>query len=132
MKKSGCINLFIGFESGSDTILRLMNKRFSVNTAARFFESLNQAGLQFEISLIAHYPGETEVEFKETLNFLVENSKNIKKIAQISLFRDYPGTHVLVPNNYQEKEGLLKIDRLVKVLKDNGIAYTASYINNLI
>jgi len=132
MKASGCINLFIGLESGSDPLLRRMNKWFTAGEAADFFRELNDTGLQFEVSLIANYPGETEEEFNETLDFISRNAALIKKIAQVSRFRNYPGTSVDIPDDYDENKGESRIRRLVEAFKESGIPYTASYIDNLL
>ncbi len=132
MKRSGCVNLFIGLESGSDKILRLMNKPFDSANAMKFFEKLKRAGLRFEVSLIANYPGETEKEFLETMDFIKSTGHIINKIAQISLYRKYPGTNTIIPVDYSEEEGYIKINRLTGLLKENNIRYTPSYINNLI
>lgn len=132
MKQSGCVNLFIGIESFSDKILKLMNKGFTVNEALSFLEKLNEAGLNFEISLIVNYPGETEEDFDETIKVIEKNKNLIKKIAQISRFRNYPGINVNLPENYNEKISDARIKKILEVLKRNGIKYTKSYIDNLI
>ena len=132
MKKAGCINLFIGLESASQKILNLMNKNFTINDAVAFFEKLNKAELQFEISLIVNYPGETDDDFNETLNFIRNNKNLIKKIAQINNFKKYPGTNVEIPLNYDEKIGEIRINKLLQVIKESNIKFTKSFINNLI
>jgi radical SAM superfamily enzyme YgiQ (UPF0313 family) len=132
MKESGCVNLFVGLESGSDRVLKMMNKGFTAGMAAAFFEKLARAGLQFEVSLIAHYPGETEEDFQATLSFLKSNKTSIKKIAQVSLFRNYPGNSVEIPEDYDESLGKEKIDRLVDFFEKNELPYTKSFINNLL
>lgn len=132
MRVSGCVNLFVGLESGSDGVLKKMNKPFTVYEALCFLHRLNGAGLQYEVSLIAHYPGETEGEFLQTLEFLRTNAPVLKKIAQVSLYRNYPGTEVSLPVGYNEVEGISKIERIVEVLKENRIPFTPNYINNLI
>lgn len=132
MKKSGCINLFIGFENGSDKILKLMNKNFTSNDAYCFFYKLNKAQLNFEISLIINYPEETEEDFKQTTDFLLNNKNIIRKIAQINTFKNYPGTCVKIPDNYDEKQGQIRVNKLIRILKRNKIKFTNSYINNLI
>ena len=137
MKKSGCVNLFIGLESGSDEVLTLMNKPFKSEEAALFLKRLKDSGLNFEVSLIAGYPGETEKNFQETMDFIKRNRDNIPKIAQVSLFRkypgiSYPGISFVKPSDYSEKKGLENIDRLLALFQELKIAYTPSYINNLI
>lgn len=132
MKQSGCVNLFVGLESGSDGVLKKMKKPFTVYEALCFLHRLNSAGLQYEVSLIAHYPGETEGEFFQTLEFLRTNAPVLKKIAQISLYRNYPGAETEIPVGYNETEGIVKIEKIIETLKENRIPFTPSYINNLI
>jgi len=52
MKAGGCVNLFIGLESGSDVVLQAMGKGFTAGEAAGFLHKLDKAGLQSEIALI--------------------------------------------------------------------------------
>lgn len=132
MKASGCVNLFVGLESGSDGVLQKMNKGYTVYEALCFLHRLAQVGLQYEVSLIAHYPGETQGEFLQTLEFIRSNPQAVKKIAQVSLFRKYPGTETEVPVGYNDTEGLAKIEKILETVRECGIPYTPSYINNLL
>ena len=132
MKKSGCVNLFIGLESGSDTVLKMMNKRFTAGRAAFFLQQLFDAGLHYEISLILNYPGEGEAEFLETVEFIRQHRHLIKKIAQVNAFRPYPGTAIVPVPGYHPGTGRGRIEKLLEVFKDEGIPYTASYIDNLV
>lgn len=130
MKKSGCYNLFIGLESGSDKMLELMNKGFNSCTALNFLNGFKSNGLHFEISLILGYPGETEEDFRDTIDFIVQNKGIITKIAQINPFIDYLGNFpdLLFPQRETEQ----RIKTLVSVLKSEKIKYTRSFINNLV
>jgi len=130
MKKSGCVNLFVGLESGSGRILKKMRKPFTARDAGEFFFKLKKAGLQFEPSIIVNYPGETEEDFNKTMEFFKRNSDNINKAAQINSYRKYPGTSS--PESVNPEVGEKKIKRLVKLLNDLNIRYTGKYINNLI
>ena len=130
LKKSGCYNLFIGLESGSDKMLGLMNKGFTSACASNFFKILRKANLHFETSLIFGYPGEEKKEFKETLNFIIENKKNIPKIAQVNAFVDYLGNFPdKMFSGHQAKE---RTQLFLKLLEKEKIRYTKSFINNLI
>ncbi|MEI8350447.1 MAG: radical SAM protein [Candidatus Omnitrophota bacterium] len=130
MKKSGCINLFVGLESGSDRVLKSMNKGFSVSTALAFFNNLNAAKLQFEISLIFGYPGEDENAFRETLNFIVDNKMIIPKIAQANPFVDYLET--FKQEKFPSQEAHNRIHYFLKIMEKEKIKYTKSFINNLV
>jgi radical SAM superfamily enzyme YgiQ (UPF0313 family) len=132
MKEAGCINLFIGLESGSDNILSKMNKNFTTEIAKSFFKKLKGANLHFEISLIIGYPDETEKDFRKTLSFIEENMELIPKIAQVSIFRNYPGITARRTTEYEEKESMKKLEFFVNFLENKKIPFTRSYINNLI
>ncbi len=129
LKRSGCYNLFIGFENASDKVLKAMDKGFSSAEALKFFNTLNKAGLHFEISLIFGYPRESEEDFRENIQFIVRNKKVITKIAQVNPFVDYLGT--FSDRDFPTEEAKARIKRFIKVLKDNKIRYTKSFINNL-
>lgn len=130
MQKSGCYNLFVGLESASDNMLKNMNKGFDVQTATNFFCALKKADLQFEISLIFGYPDENETDFRKTLDFIVKNKKIIPKIAQANPFVDY--LESFPQNTYPSKIAKERIATFLKVIEDEGIKYTKSFINNLI
>ncbi len=132
IKKSGCINLFIGLETGSKTILKSMNKRFTLNEAENFFKLLNDNGINFEISLILNYPGETEKNFNESISFILQNKKYIKKIAQINPYIYYPNTEVNIKKGLNLYRGYQKVEYLLNILKEHKIKYTNAYINNLL
>lgn len=130
MKKSGCFNLFIGLESGSNRILNLMKKGFDSATAAVFFDRLKSAGLHFEISLIFGYPEETENDFKETVDFISKNKHLIPKVAQVNPFVDYLNAFPEI--TFPSEQGLKRVADFIEFLNKEEIAYTRSFINNLI
>jgi len=129
LKKSGCYNLFIGLESGSDIILKAMNKGFTTAIAQDFFRILSKSGIHFEISLILGYPGENEKEFLQTVNFILKNKKNIPKIAQVNPFIDY--SNLDLNENYASATINNKVEKILNIFKRENIKYTKSFINNL-
>lgn len=60
MKRAGCDMIFFGIESGNDSILRLMNKRTTVEKAHLAFEAASSSGLRTGAFFILGYPGETD------------------------------------------------------------------------
>ncbi|MEM7816427.1 MAG: radical SAM protein [Candidatus Aenigmatarchaeota archaeon] len=130
IKKSGCYNLFVGLESASNRVLKMMNKGFDTDIALNFFKILKKAKLQFEISLIFGYPFEEEKDFNETLNFIIKNKKLIPKIAQANPFIDYL-KNFKNENSFTTK-GKERVGFFLKVLQRENIRYTKSFINNLI
>jgi len=129
MKKSGCYNLFVGLESGSDKVLKLMNKGFDTSGAVEFFEILKQANLHFEISLIFGYPGEENQDFNKTLQFIKKNKNLIPKIAQVNPFIDYLAD--FKDKTYPRKRANTRVNEFLKLINQEKIKYTRSFINNL-
>ena len=67
-----CPHFHLSLQSGSDTVLKRMNRHYDTAAFYREMEALRQA---FETpalttDVIAGFPGETEAEFEETVRFL--------------------------------------------------------------
>ncbi|MFA5338503.1 MAG: radical SAM protein [Candidatus Omnitrophota bacterium] len=129
MKDSGCYNLFVGLESASAETLKNMNKGFDPETALGFFKKLAQVNLQFEISLIFGYPGESEADFDSTLDFVIKNKSIIPKIAQANPFMNYMADD---KKEFPTQLACERIRRFVRALEIEKIRYTKSFINNLV
>ncbi|MGZ4904822.1 MAG: B12-binding domain-containing radical SAM protein [Halobacteriota archaeon] len=69
MKEAGCNRIFFGIESGNDGVLRLMNKRISVEQAREAVNAAHAAGLKTGAFFIVCYPGDTDETVLETLRF---------------------------------------------------------------
>ncbi len=69
MKAAGCTRIFFGIESGSDQILKLMNKKITTEEAHRAVLAAHQAGLQVGAFFILCYPGDTDDTVLSTLRF---------------------------------------------------------------
>jgi len=133
MKRAGCFNLFIGLESASAAVLKRMNKGFTLTEARSFFQLLSAEGLHFEISLITNYPGETENEFQETLQFIRDNKSSIPKIAQVNPWVPYVGTTAAQRTHMVDfAQGIRKLERMRAFFEHENIPYTKSYIGNLL
>ncbi len=78
-------------QSGSDRILKMMNRKHTVNYYLNIYEKLIKINpdIKFSSDFIIGYPGETETDFKETLNLI----SKIKFINSFSfIFSPRPGT----------------------------------------
>lgn len=132
VKESGCINLFIGLESGSMEILKKMGKPFTPDDASLFFKKLHTAKIHFEISIIIGYPGETQKDFEKTIEFIDKNIEFIPKIGQVSIYRKYPGIISEEISREERRLALKRLEKLINFFEKNKIKYTKSYINNLL
>jgi tRNA-2-methylthio-N6-dimethylallyladenosine synthase len=67
-----CPHLHLPFQSGSDRILKLMNRGYSVNKYIRLTEALKNVSPDFAITsdVIVGFPGESEDDFNMTLDLI--------------------------------------------------------------
>ncbi|MBU1075795.1 MAG: B12-binding domain-containing radical SAM protein [Spirochaetes bacterium] len=131
MKKSGCINLFIGLETGSSFLLKQMKKNFKTEDAPGFISRLKENDLNFELSLILNYPFETDDDFHATMDLIKRNKAFINKLAQVNPFIYYPGTGTDITKGYNFSEGMRRVTLFTRFLQDEGFKFTNAYINNL-
>lgn len=80
LKQSGCICLAYGMESGSQRILNLMKKGFTVEVAQRVLSDTHKAGIHVVVNFMFGFPGETETDFKKTLDFVDKNRECISTV----------------------------------------------------
>ena len=98
-------------QSGSNKILKLMNRKHTVEQYVEIYEKLKKINknIEFSSDFIISYPGETDNDFKDTINLV----KKIKFINSFSfIFSPRPGTKAANLNQIDKeisKERLLKI-----------------------
>ena len=98
-------------QSGSNKILKLMNRKHTVEKYIEIYEKLIRINprIEFSSDFIIAYPGETENDYNETLNLV----KKIKFINSFSfIFSPRPGTKAANLDQIDKeiaKERLLKI-----------------------
>src|SRR3990170_4980380 len=69
MRRSGCVRVFFGIESGTDEVLGLMQKQITVEQARRAVYNAKEAGLQVGAFFILGYPGENGETILDTVRF---------------------------------------------------------------
>jgi p-methyltransferase len=72
MKESGCLGVFLGIESGDQTILKYMNKSATLDRYKWGIRQLHARGIATFASLICGFPGETETSVKNSVAFIEE------------------------------------------------------------
>jgi len=77
LKRSGCRMLKLGLESGDQGVLDRMGKGIDLGTAAKVLSSLQQAGIGVYCYLLFGTPGETALEARRTLEFVVRHREAI-------------------------------------------------------
>jgi radical SAM superfamily enzyme YgiQ (UPF0313 family) len=88
--RAGCVEVSFGFESGSDQILRLMNKRYTLQDIRHSSEILSDHGIQQMGFLLLGGPGETQDSVLESLSFA--GSLKLDALKVTLGIRIYPDT----------------------------------------
>ena len=107
-------------QSGSDRILKMMNRKHTVNYYLNIYEKLIKINpdIKFSSDFIIGYPGETENDFKETIN-LVNKIKFINSFSFI--FSPRPGTTAANFELIDKKISLTRLEKVQKQLFTNQI-----------
>tara|TARA_B100000029_G_scaffold45297_1_gene41774 strand:+ start:1111 stop:2403 length:1293 start_codon:yes stop_codon:yes gene_type:complete len=104
--------LHLPIQSGSDKILKLMNRKHDSKFYFSIIEKLKKARKDIKISsdFIVGYPGETDLDFKDTLN-LIEKIEFINSYSFI--FSPRPGT----PASNKKLNSATKNEERLKILQ---------------
>ena len=133
LKNSGCYHLFVGLESGCDKTLKNMNKGYSSADAVEFFKKLNREGLSFGVSILIGFPGETNQDFMDSLQFILNNKEMIPKIEQVNPFVYYDGISLSEAEDYKANpESLDRAIFIIEKIKEEGIKHTNAFLLNLV
>ena len=89
MRASGCVSVSYGLESGSNAILKRMQKNTTTEKAAKTIEMTRDAGIRAPVSFMIGYPGETRDTVMETVALC--KRLNIPLTA-LMITCPYPGT----------------------------------------
>ncbi|MGD2091070.1 MAG: radical SAM protein [Candidatus Aminicenantes bacterium] len=87
-RKGGFYRAKLGLESGSQRVLDLMDKRITLQQCKNALSALAYAGIKTTTFWLFGFPGETEADFKETLDFIEECKDNIYE-ADCNAFNYY-------------------------------------------
>ena len=115
-------------QSGSDKILKLMNRKHYIRDYIKIYEKLKTINSQIKFSsdFIISYPGEEEEDFKATFDLI----KNIKFINSFSfIFSPRPGTVSSKLSLIEKKISLKRLEIVQKQLFDHQIEMNKSLEN---
>lgn len=97
LRKSGCVLLKLGIESGAQGVLDEMDKGINLELVEQSLAALQIAGIATYVYLLFGTPAETLTEARKTLDFTVRNAESIG-FLNLAVFN--------LPNNSQEKGSL--------------------------
>ena len=115
MKNAGCRMLDVGYESGSEKILKNIKKGVTVEQLREFTKNAKKAKLKILADFVIGFPGENQETVKQTLDLIKEVKPDI---LQVAMATPMPGTEFykfVRDNNY------ILIDDLSKSLDERGI-----------
>lgn len=112
MKDSGCHCLHVGYESGSDEILKNVNKGVTTKNLETFTKWMNKVGIDIHADFIIGLPGETNKTIRKTINW----AKRLNVITyQFAPPKPYPCTPYydwLVSQNLIDMKGNPKLPNM--------------------
>ena len=139
-KANGCLAVFYGIESGSQTMLDVMEKNTTVQMNVDALKWTGEAGLFTVVQLVLAMPGETDETVLETTEFLKTVSPSVSmhmglpgSSQSINYAQALPGTplyeyareHGYIGNNIDDEEQyLIKISDTDAYESDHFINYT--------
>jgi anaerobic magnesium-protoporphyrin IX monomethyl ester cyclase len=91
MKRSGCVRLKTGVESGSDKILKKIKKGISVDQVKRTVKLVKSLDIPLTAYFMIGFPGETDEDIKKTISLADEINADYNSL---SIVAPYFGTQV--------------------------------------
>jgi radical SAM superfamily enzyme YgiQ (UPF0313 family) len=93
LKRAGCLALNVGLESGSERILKLINKRITVSQMLAVNRRLKQFGIIPKYTFMMGFPTETREELEQTVSLILKLiDENPDLIKSLNVYTPLPGT----------------------------------------
>ncbi|MCF6157864.1 MAG: radical SAM protein [wastewater metagenome] len=91
MKRAGCNSIKVGIESGSERILKLMDKGVTMENIRETSYLFREAGIHWTAYFMMGIPTETKEDIKKTLDLLYTIKPSF---ASIGVYEPFPGTRL--------------------------------------
>ena len=118
-------------QSGSNKILKAMNRKHNIKEYLKIFEKLKQINpnIEFSSDFIIGYPGENDQDFKETIDLI----KKINFINSYSfIFSPRPGTVAENLKILDKEISIKRLEIIQKLLSENQIKTNKSLKNHIV
>jgi len=101
MKKAGCERIKLGFESGSDRILKQIQKDETIDDMLKGVEILKEAKVPFTAYFMAGFPGETDKDLKQTIELAKKIDADYYSISVVSPYYGTKMYYTLMDDGYK-------------------------------
>jgi radical SAM superfamily enzyme YgiQ (UPF0313 family) len=98
MSDAGCVEVFIGIETGSERMQEVINKKLDLGKINLIYQSFSKHQIRVDSSFIYGFPEENYSDLLKTLNLIKHLKENYQTIIMFEHLVYYPGT--LVAKNY--------------------------------
>jgi len=103
MKQANCCGLYFGLESGSNRVLKSIDKRITVDQILRVSKMVYDNGIPTASSVLMGLPGETKEDMEETLKIM----KRVKAdLFDVNSFTPLPGTSLYDAMSEEAKKSI--------------------------
>ena len=123
--------IHLPIQSGSNKILKLMNRKHSVEQYLNVYDRLKKidSTIEFSSDFIISYPGETDDDFNQTIELI----KKIKFINSYSfIFSPRPGTKAADLRLIDDEISKDRLNKVQKILFSHQLEMNRSFKNKLV
>jgi hypothetical protein len=101
MGKAGCQGIFLGIETGSQRMQRIINKDLDIQRAKEVVNLADQLGIETTVSLIAGFPEETWADVRETLDMYTVSLAHAFSSPQLNILAPLSDTPIQTKYRHQ-------------------------------
>ncbi|MFC4404171.1 tRNA (N(6)-L-threonylcarbamoyladenosine(37)-C(2))-methylthiotransferase MtaB [Gracilibacillus xinjiangensis] len=125
-------HLHIPLQAGSDTVLERMRRKYSTDFYRKRVEKIQQALPKLAITsdVIVGFPGETDEEFKETVDFIKEIGYSELHVFPFSRRTGTPAARM--DNQVDEDVKNERVQQLINLSNEQALAYAKQFEDQVI
>lgn len=120
MKRAGWYLLALGIESGSERVLKMMKKGIELGHVKEKIRLIKKTGLKAHGLFMLGYPGETEEDMRNTIDFAAGSGLDS---VTYNIFSPLPGTKIF---NKLYRENKLDRSMLWELYSDSNVIYSSN------
>ncbi|MFC1580934.1 B12-binding domain-containing radical SAM protein [Thermodesulfobacteriota bacterium] len=120
LQRSGCRFIYFGLESGSNRVLKDINKGINAGQMSHFVKSLYDRKIMPAPSVFVGSPGETEEDFQQTVKF-AQDHQDYLDVINAYPFMKSPASDFSQMDEGSNDQTLTRLNELIMVCVDAGI-----------